>query len=193
MSAQPMNTNIEITGVVLAGGQSSRMGEDKSLLPFGEHQMIEFSLQALEPYCKEILISTNTIEHQIFNYKTINDEYKNIGPIAGIQSALKNVKTDYFIVLPCDSPMVKPEFIKFLISQISENIDAVVPQYGSFLEPLFAIYHKRILCKIEKQIKEKDYKLIEFIKKIKAKIIEVQDRACFVNINTKADYQKYLF
>ena len=190
MKAQ--NDILGITGVVLAGGESSRMEEDKSLILFRKKKLIDFSLIALKPYCKEVFISSSKIVHQAFDYKIIKDEYDNIGPIAGIHSALKNATTDYVIILPCDSPMVKKQFIEFLISEIAEDIDAVIPKNKELLEPLFGIYHKRILPVIEKQIIRKDYKLGHLIEKINTKIIEVQDRSCFININTKSDFQKYL-
>lgn len=179
----------QITGVVLAGGESSRMGEDKSLMLFKEQQLIAFSLKALQDHCDPILISTNNQEHLSFSLPLIADKYKKIGPIAGIHSALLHSKTDYIIVLPCDSPMVKPQFIQYLISQIEDEIDAVVPQYGKHIEPLFAIYHKRILSKVEDQILSEDYKLQNLLQSINSKVIEVQDRSCFVNINTPEDYR----
>lgn len=182
----------EITGVVLAGGKSSRMGEDKSVMLFREQQLIEFSLSALRPYCKDLFISSSKSIHQNSNYKTFADEHQNIGPIAGIYVSLKNTSTDYIIILPCDSPMVKKEFIEFLISMVDDKIDALVPKYDEHLEPLFSIYHRRILPIVEEQIKKQDFKLINLIQRINAKTIEVQDRTCFVNINTPADFNKYL-
>lgn len=182
----------EITGVVLAGGESSRMGEDKSIMIFREKQLIDFSIKALSPYCSKIFISSSKEIHDDFNQKRIEDKYQKIGPIAGIQSALENSKTDYVIVLPCDSPMVKKEFVEFLISQIDDKYDVLVPKYQSHLEPLFAVYHKRILPIIEEQITNKNYKLMNLISKINSKKIEVQDRTCFVNINTQEDFRKYL-
>ena len=182
----------EITGVVLAGGESSRMGEDKSVMLFREQQLIKFSLSALEPYCKDLFISSSKSIHQDFNYRIFADEHKNIGPIAGIHSSLKNTSTDYIIILPCDSPMIKKKFIEFLISMADNKVDALVPMYDGHLEPLFSIYHRRILPAVEEQIEKKDYKLANLLQKINAKIIEVQDRSCFVNINTPADFNKYL-
>lgn len=179
----------QITGVVLAGGESSRMGEDKSLLLFRKQQLISFSIEALKPFCQDLLISSNHTAHQNFDYPCISDEHKKIGPIAGIQSALKNSKTDYVIVLPCDSPMVKQQFVEFLISQITEDLDALVPKYGEHLEPLFAIYHRRILPIVEDQIENKNYRLTSLLERINTKTIEVQDRSCFVNINTPEDYR----
>ena len=178
-----------ITGVVLAGGESSRMGEEKSILLFKEQALIQYSLDALKPFCKAILISTNKEIHNKFLYKTIGDFHSKIGPIAGIYSALRYSDTDFVMILPCDSPMVKPEFVKYLISEINKDTKAIVPQYANHLEPLFAIYHKSILSVIEEQISNKDYKLVHLLDKINAKVIEVQDRSCFVNINTPEDYK----
>ncbi len=183
---------MDITGVVLAGGESSRMGEEKSLMQFRKQQLINFSISALQPYCSEILISSSKDIHQKFSCRIIADEFQKIGPIAGIHSALKNSKTDYIIILPCDSPMVKPQFVQYLISQIEENDKAIVPQYQENKEPLFSIYHKSILAVVESQISNRDYRLTHLLDQVKAKVIEVTDRSCFVNINTPEDFSKYL-
>ena len=185
-----MQTQNSITGVVLSGGESSRMGEDKSIMLIGEQAMIKYSLEALKPFCKEVFISTNKEGHKSFQYPTISDEYKKIGPIAGIHSALKNANTDFVMILPCDSPMVKKEFVKFLILQIKQNTKAIVPKYDNNLEPLFAIYHQSILPIVELQIKSKDYKLVNLLSKVDVETIEVKDRSCFVNINTPEDYKE---
>ena len=182
----------DITGVVLAGGESSRMGEEKSLMQFKKQKLIDFSISALRPYCSEILISSSKAIHQMVSCRIIADEFRKIGPIAGIHSALKNSKTDFIIILPCDSPMVKPQFVQYLISQIGNMDKAIVPQYQENKEPLFAVYHKSILPVIESQINNQDYRLTHLLEKVKARVIEVTDRSCFVNINTPEDFNKYL-
>lgn len=181
-----------ITGVVLAGGESSRMGEDKSQMLFQQKKLIEYSLKALENCCKERLISSNNQKLSSYGLKLIPDKQHKTGPISGIQAALENAKTDYVIILPCDSPMVKPAFVDYLISKISVGVDAWVPKYHNQLEPLFAIYHKRILPIVEQQIKNQDYRLTHLLEKIKTETFEVEDRSCFVNINTPEDYRKFL-
>jgi len=179
----------QITGVVLAGGESSRMGEDKSLMLINEQKLIEFSINALKPFCKEVLISSSKNAHQSFSCRKISDRFHKIGPIAGIQSALVHSDTDYIIILPCDSPMVKPEFVEYLISEIEPNTSIIVPKYGPHLEPLFAIYHKKVLPIVEEQIKNGDYRLTHLLELCQAKIVEVEDRTCFVNINTPEDFK----
>ena len=181
-----------ITGVVLAGGESSRMGQDKSQMLISEQQLIEFSLNALKPFCQELIISSNNEVHKSYGFKTISDKQNKTGPISGIQSALENAKTDYIIILPCDSPMVKQAFIKFLISKIDTKVDAIVPKYQNHLEPLFAIYHKRILPIVNQQIAKQDYRLTNLLKLIQTETFEVLDRTCFVNINTQEDYKKHI-
>ena len=181
----------QITGVVLAGGESSRMGEDKSLMLVNEQKLIEFSIHALKPFCKEVLISSSKNGHQSFSCRKISDSHQKIGPIAGIQSALVHSDTDYIIILPCDSPMVKPEFVEYLISEIKSDTSIIVPKYGQHLEPLFAIYHKKILPIVETQIRKEDYRLTHLLELCQAKIVEVKDRTCFVNINTPEDFQKF--
>lgn len=182
----------EITGVVLAGGESSRMGEDKSLMLVNEQKLIEFSINALKPFCTEVLISSSKNTHQSFSCRKISDQFQKIGPIAGIQSALVNSNTEYVIILPCDSPMVKPEFVQYLISEIDNNTNVIVPRYGLYLEPLFAIYHKKILPIVEDQIKKGKYRLTDLLELCQTKIVDVKDRTCFVNINTPEDFNSFI-
>ena len=88
--------------------------------------------------------------------------------------------------------MVKQAFVRFLISKIDNKIDALVPKYQNHLEPLFAIYHKRILPIVNQQIAKQDYKLTNLLKQIRTEAFEVKDRSCFVNINTQEDYKKHI-
>lgn len=183
------NLKVNITGVVLAGGESRRMGEDKSVMLFQQQKLIEYSLNALVPFCETIFISSNKLIHKEFPYPQIKDEFQKIGPIGGIHSALKVSKTDYILILPCDSPMVSQDFLRFLISNIEENKQcSIIPKNNHHLEPLFAIYHKSILPIVEQQIENGDYKLNHLIGKIEVKNITIKEVNTFININTPEDF-----
>ena len=84
-----------ITGIILAGGKSSRMGSDKGFLKLNDKRFVLYSIEALKPLVSEILIVSDNENYDTFGYKRIEDIIKNSGPVAGIYSGLKASKTEY--------------------------------------------------------------------------------------------------
>ena len=88
-----------ITGIVLAGGKSSRMGTDKGLLKFNGKSFVQYSLDALKPLVSEIIIVSDDLNYDTFGLKRINDITKNAGPVAGICAGLEASSTEYNLIL----------------------------------------------------------------------------------------------
>lgn len=185
----------EITGIILSGGKSSRMGKDKGMCNFRDKPLVEYAIEALKPFCGEILLSTNlTAGYEKYGLKLINDEIKEIGPMGGIYSCLKKVKTKYNIVLSCDTPFIGKELIKFIVNNISDEFDIVAPIHqNSFLEPLCAYYNISVLSKMNAFIKKGDYKLMALLKSLRLKQLVIDNNLGFYNpklfnnLNTSED------
>ncbi len=176
----------KITGIVIAGGKSSRMGQDKATIKYKGIRLIDYAINILQKYTQNILISSN---NHISNIKhtVIPDKYKNIGPISGLYSCLKASKTELNIIIPCDVPDLNHRLYKILIEN-SKNVDAVIPRLpNGKLEPLIGCYKKAILPIIKNCINQNDYKLVNLLLKIKVKYIEIDDIEQFKNINTTND------
>ena len=190
-----MLTKNEITGIILVGGKSSRMGRDKGLCEFKNRSLVEYSINALKQYCGEILISTNIKEgYSKYGFPLIADEYKEIGPLGGIYSCLKKSQTKHNLILSCDTPFIGPQLIKFIIENIDHKHDVILPSHGdSFLEPLCAYYNSSIIADMESFIKTKDYKLIRFVKSVNYKALLINQEnefyrpELFNNFNTMED------
>lgn len=135
----------DITGIVLAGGKSSRMGTDKGFLDLNGKPFISYSISALKPLVSETLIIANTPEYDVFKLKRIEDKIKDAGPLAGIYSGLNQSKTDYNIVLSCDIPLIRTEVLEELIKVQHSDTDVVQVVSNGKQMPLIALYHKR--CK----------------------------------------------
>ncbi|MBN2669800.1 MAG: molybdenum cofactor guanylyltransferase [Bacteroidales bacterium] len=181
-----------LIGVVLAGGLSRRMGQDKSLMLYRDEALIKYSIDILTPYCSEVLLSSNTKFHDKFGLTRIEDLHKEIGPMGGLYSILKQNKAEYYLCLPCDSPMVKPEFIEQLINQIDDNFQAIVPIHEHHIEPLFAIYHHSISEVLELCISKNNYKMMNLLNQVQSKYIPINEESYFMNINTPEDYQRLI-
>ena len=135
----------DITGIVLAGGKSSRMGTDKGFLDLNGKPFISYSISALEPLVSETLIVANNPEYDVFNLKRVEDKIKDAGPLAGIYTGLTRSKTDYNIVLSCDIPLIRTKILEELIKVENSDTDVVQIVSNGKKMPLIAMYHKR--CK----------------------------------------------
>lgn len=185
-----MNKN-NILGVILSGGESSRMGEDKGLMSFRNQPLISYSISVLQKVTKDIVISTSELKYEQFGFPLIPDLIPNIGPIGGLYSVMKQVESDKYFIVACDMPNTSENLAKELI-QYCSHFDIVVPIYKNKTEPLLCIYSRNILPIVEEQISKGDYKLINLLKQCKTKYIETTNFSemktdYFKNINTPED------
>ena len=184
----------EVSGIVLSGGKSSRMGSDKGLKMFKGKPLVDYAIEALEPYCGNILLSTNNPENYAkYRLPIVVDEIKSIGPMGGIYSCLKKSSRKINIFLSCDMPFVDSKLIKFLLENIEADIDALVPVHdGNKVEPLCAYYNLGLLSSLEMFVETKNYKLMDFLDSINAKKLRMEDWSAynhmyFNNFNTPED------
>lgn len=184
---------MEYSGIILSGGKSSRMGTNKCLLKKNNKTFIDLQIEKLKPFCSEIYISTS--QKNTYNYKNIIvDNYSEIGAISGIYSSLKQIKTDLAIFLPCDMPNLSAKAIEKLSDSFNNSYDAVISVHKKKQYPVFSIYSKKCLQSLEEQIKNKDYKLLNFIDKIKILYLDFNNDYSkdFANINTFDDYNNFI-
>ncbi len=180
-----------ITAFVLAGGKSSRMGQDKGLLHFEGKHLIEHVIDKLKPVVGSIIIISNQTGYNHFGLEVIEDEIKNVGPAGGIYTALKYSKTDLNFITACDMPYINTEAIKFMIDQ-TEDFDICIPSNQGQIEPLFGIYSKECLPIWEQSVLKGDYKLQNLMKPFKVKEINIDsnplfDARIFTNLNSELD------
>ncbi len=164
---------MQITGIILSGGQSTRMGTDKALIRVNGKTLLENAIAICKPFCSNILISSNHTKHGKFGYKIIPDEIKNCGPLGGIYSCLNQSETDWNFVISVDAAFVEPEFVSFMISE-TVDLDAVAPIHNFGKEPLVAMYHKNSLAEIKKMLDLGDFKMHNLLNSINTKYVDSQ-------------------
>ena len=132
-----------VTGWVLAGGKSSRMGCDKALLEFAGRPLLRHALELTSAVTTDVRIVGDPAKYAAFG-AVIADIYSERGPLAGIHAALANSGTDLNLILATDLPFLEPRFLHYLIAA-AQATDALVtvPRIGTYFEPLCAVYHKR--------------------------------------------------
>jgi len=184
-----------ISAIILAGGKSSRMGQNKALMKINGITIIELILNEISKISTDILISSNTTEYNFLNFKIVNDEIKNIVPISGIYSGLKNIKNEKAIIVSCDIPFINNNLIEYLIEN-SQNFDVTIPEFNNFLEPLIGIYSKSIVKNIENEIINSNYSIQKIIKNLNYNILKINSNLnfynenLFLNVNNFEDFEK---
>lgn len=177
---------------ILAGGKSSRMGEDKGLIIFNQQALITYVLNAFRKISDDIVIVTNKDAYKQFGYELIKDEIAAIGPIGGIYSALLHAKEQNEIfICACDMPLIQTKAIELMIANYKNK--SIVASYLEKTQPLFGIYTKAALPILEQQIAQQDYKMMHLLNQLNASIFELNtylEFDIFKNMNSMEDLEE---
>lgn len=176
------------TAIILAGGKSSRMGEDKGLMVYNEKPMIQHVIDAVLPVTNRIIISANSDVYKQFNYPIFSDLTIDKGPLGGIVTTLAQSETEINWVLSCDAPAITTEMLRKLVNQLGDY-DAVVPKIGEKIHPLIAVYRKSILNRFKENLALNQLKMTAVLNEMHVNYYKVDesDQFNFKNLNSKAD------
>ncbi len=179
------------TAVIMAGGGSTRMGRDKSLLPVRGRPMIEHVYEQLKPHFKEVLISAaDPGKYSFLDARVVPDETPGQGPLMGIACALPEAKHDLVAVVACDIPDVNIGLLKRML-RLATGFDAVIPRSGpDKYEPLFAIYRKSAAAAAREVLAAGKRRIIEIFERCKVRFVDLEGRGGVPNINTIEDYEQ---
>lgn len=184
-----------ITGVILAGGESRRMGRTKALLPYRGGRLIEAIYRQLSELFDEVIVVTNRPELYAFlPCRKVPDLYPGRGVLAGIQGGLHHSRFPRIFVTACDMPHLNSGLIRRLAALMGENA-ALVPASNGGLEPLHAFYDMAALPAIDEALASGVQRIVALfdrfpVKIVPAAVVATLDPtfASFRNINTPDDY-----
>ncbi|MFH1996682.1 MAG: molybdenum cofactor guanylyltransferase [Candidatus Omnitrophota bacterium] len=193
-----MHTTHSITGIILAGGVSRRMGSDKAFLRLGSTTVIEELIGRLKNVFVDIVCIANDREkYEQFGIPTVADRIPGKGPIGGIYTGLLVSRTPSVFVFACDAPFVHEGLINSMIRRANEG-DIIVPKWNGRLEPLHAIYSKKCIDPIEYRLRNNELKMSKYVSDSNAVILEKELKMFqlgqnpFRNLNTPDDYEAAL-
>ncbi|NNC98368.1 MAG: molybdenum cofactor guanylyltransferase [Gammaproteobacteria bacterium] len=151
------DANNNVIGLVLAGGQSTRMGEDKALIDYHGKTQLESSVELLSEFCPEVFVSVsqaNQNEETRQQFPTLVDDPDVQGPLAGIISAFRQFPNQTFLVVACDLPLLNRETLQYLLSQRDpgKQATAFISEFDGLPEPLCAIWEPDIVANIQAAI-----------------------------------------
>lgn len=200
----------DITGIILSGGKSTRMGINKSLLKVGNKTIIEIMTDLMKVFFENVILITNDPnEYKFLDIPLFSDVYSRMGPLAGIHSGLVNTTTENNFIISCDLPLMNYEMIDYLIKFPTTKLITISKAEG-FIQQLCGIYSKECLIPADKILKtqmeeesrmtdqkRRGCKVLSLIKEIDAEIIDAEslpfyNRDLFFNMNKQDDYEYLL-
>ena len=187
---------MKVTGIILAGGKSSRMGTDKALLQINGHSFLQHCYNLLNGICDEIIVSSSNEAHELVNTTRVADTYPEKGPLGGLHASLSASSNDLNLCLSVDTPFVTIKFLRWILDQQKDDKSFFIKEGGRF-HPLIGIYQKSAIKSIETALRNNSLRTTELIQKLPhdwqhAEIYSDYDFGMLANINTQEEYEKAL-
>jgi len=161
------------SGVVLAGGRSSRMGRDKALMEIDGRSLLDRALDKLDAHCSELLVIGEPEKYGHVGPFVIADEWPGKGPLGGIATAMRYASNDRLLVIACDMPALNERLFELLKAQLGTATDAVVPRHEGLIEPLAAAYHRSAQPVFRRCVELDVLKMSDALSQVRTSFIEV--------------------
>ena len=188
-----MGSKYAWTGVVLAGGKSTRMGQDKALLEVDGKPLLLHAIEKLKPHVRELIVIGEPRKYGHIWPDVLPDEIPGLGPLGGIVTAMGAARHDRMLVLAVDVPGVNADLLERLTRELPENADALVPRHDGQLEPLVAAYHRRCHTAFMDHITRSQLSMHGALADVQAAYLDIQPgekgwpEDLFRNLNSPAD------
>lgn len=178
-----------ISGAVMAGGKSSRLGVNKAFLKFHDRPAVELVLEKVSALVSPVIIITNSpAEFRYLNIPAASDILPGCGPLSGIHAALSLSPAEYVLVVSCDLPLLTPQILRSLLTAYP-GYDITLYKHAQF-EPLCAVYRRTCLPALEELIDHGEYRIIDLFPTLNVKVIRTDQNEAFQSINTPEDYER---
>jgi molybdenum cofactor guanylyltransferase len=200
MSATSKNANPptqrlqEVTGVILAGGKSTRYGGNKAFALIDGIALIERVIQVMSSVFSDLLLITNTPEEYThLHLPMVQDLIKGLGPLGGIYTGLKSISGEAGFFVACDMPYLCAPLIRHIV-RLQGDSDAVVPRLGWMVEPLHSLYALTCIDAIEALIRSGNCQILQFFQKVRVRYVDEEvlrtfdpQLRCLANVNRPED------
>lgn len=186
-----------LTGIILAGGKSSRMNADKASLVCGDRPLIEIVAAELLQVCSKLIIVRGDNNYQVHQALSVPDLIPEYGPLGGIYTGLTYSESNYNMIVACDMPKISAPLVRFLAER-AKGYQVVVPCQNGYYEPLAAIYHKSCLPVLVDAIEQGVRKVTACYPQLRVNSIAEDELAnelglqnLFLNLNTPHEWELY--
>jgi molybdenum cofactor guanylyltransferase len=189
-----------MTGLILVGGQSERMGRAKELLTFQGESFLAHTITLLQGFCREVFVISRLEQPlpRLPGIKVLPDETPGLGPLGGLVTGLAASGDDWHLVLACDLPLMKPAILHLLVDN-AQGAAAVVPRALGKLQPLAAAYSQACLAPARETLAAGQRSVTAMLDKVPVKLLEEAELrrvdpelVSFMNVNTREEYELLL-
>ncbi len=183
---------MEATLLVLAGGDSRRMGRSKAWIEVGDGYLLRYVVERFAPAFSEVMVSfaePEQIERHI-PYRVVFDRKRSAGPLAGLEAGLASARHDVLFAVACDMPYVTGTTAEMAVAAAS-GADAAIPRHDGLFEPVCGAYRKRALPVIAGALDAGRYTAHDVVMDLDVTWLEGIDPAEFDSLNTPADLERF--
>jgi molybdopterin-guanine dinucleotide biosynthesis protein A len=185
-----------ISGVILAGGKSTRMGQNKAVMEIGGKRLIDRLAEGLAEIFPEVIIVANVPDlYDSLGVKVVPDLIPEKGSLGGIYTATATARHPWAFVMACDMPFFNPGLIRYLAT-LTHDCDVVIP-YTDDWEPLHALYAKTCLPPMERMIHSGQLKIVRFFPHVRVRRVDREELSpydphgfSFFNMNTPEEFAR---
>lgn len=157
------------SAAVLAGGRSSRFGQDKATFFYREKPLLQWVLDSLQAADERFIVANR--DYPGFGAHIYADIYSGGGSLSGLHTALVKARHEWLALTACDLPFLTREYWQYLLEHRTDAPVVVVSGEDGF-EPLAALYHRSLLPRIEEQLSRYDYAMHKLIRQVDARVIQ---------------------
>ena len=180
----------DAVAVIIAGGKSSRMLQDKALLPFGNYpSLAEYQYKRLSKLFSKVYISAKENKFD-FEVDIIEDVNKVSSPLVAVVSIFETLEVDEVFILSVDAPFVEKRVIEKLYKVKKSKFDVIVIESKQGLEPLCAIYRRGFLEKAKMALKDNQHRLKSLFNELNVQKVFIEEENCFMNLNYPKEYEE---
>lgn len=184
-----------ITAIILAGGKSSRMGEEKGLVSFNGKKLVSYVIEAAQHITGNIIIITANPAYEEFGCPCVADELAEKGPLGGIYTGLTHSPTQKNLLLGCDMPFLSENLLRALTDSCGDE-DVLLTEHHNLAEPLCSVYDKNCEVHIRRLLEQNQLKITDALAGLKTRVISFDKEDWlrgneFANINSIEELNKY--
>jgi len=185
-----------LTGVVLAGGSSRRMGRDKAFLELGGRLLIEIVLEQVRQACDEVLVvASEPCRYIHLGVPVVHDIFRGVGVLGGLHAGLEAASHDLAVAVGCDMPFLIPDLLR-AFANWAAGVDVAVLRESGHVEPLHGAYRRTCIAPIEASIRAGRRRIVSFFPRVQVRYVTATDVAPFDdvlrfirNVNTPGQWE----
>ena len=193
-----MQRTIQVGAFILAGGESSRMGQPKALLPLNGTPLVLYVARLIAPVAASAVVIGPPATFQSLGLRVLSDDFPAAGPLGGIATALRAAEKPWNLIVACDLPFLTRAWLEYLVARaFASQADAVIPMNERGAEPLCAMYHQRCAAPIREALARGTRKVTDGLALLRVENIAPaewkafdSDGFLFKNMNSPAEYEE---